>query len=110
MMYRRSLLSWLGVSVAGALDPLSANDAQHPKGTGLLALESFCVADADQMRHIHNYLGAALLPTLSEIHHRRSVCLEALIAPQTPQALLVAAFSSFEEMLETRRRIAADPR
>jgi hypothetical protein len=110
MMYRRSLLSWLGVSVASAVDPLcAANDAQPPKGTGVVALETFCVADADQMSRCHAYIGGTLLPFLNEIHNRTGICLDAIVAPHTPQALLLAAYSSFDEMLNVRGRIASHP-
>ena len=109
-MYRRSLLSWLGVSAAGALDPLSAaNEARPPEGTPVVALESFCVADADQMRRCHAYLGGALLPYLNEIHNRTGFGLDAIVAPHTPQAIFLAAYSSFDEMLDIRGRIASHP-
>ena len=110
MIYRRSLLSWMGVSVAGALDPLSAaNYGQPPQGTGVVALESFCVADAEQMSRCHAYIGRALLPLLNEIHNRAGICLDAVVAPHTPQALLLSAYSSFDEMLDVRGRIASHP-
>lgn len=108
-MHRRSLLSWMGVSVAGALDPLSANEAPPPSGKPVIALESFCASDAEQMTRIHGYLSGVLLPSLNEIHNRPAICLEAIVAPQTPQALLLAAFSSFEEMLNVRERLAIYP-
>src|SRR5579864_7840982 len=108
MMYRRSLLSWLGVSVAGALDPLSATaDAQGSKRTGVVALESFCVADAEMMLRLDAYLEGDLLPLLDEIHHRPGICLNAIVAPHTPQTLVLAAFSSFNEMLDVRSRSAS---
>lgn len=107
MIDRRSLLSWLGVSVGGALDPGSGDGEQRPKTAGVVALESFHVADAKQMPRLHAYLGGALLPLLNEIHHRAGICLEAIVAPKTPQALVLASFSSFDEMLATRSRVAA---
>jgi hypothetical protein len=109
-IYRRTLLSWMGVSVAGAIDPLSAaNQAQLPKGTGVVALESFCVADAGQMPRCHSYIIGALLPLLNQVHNRTGICLDAIVAPHTPQALLLSAYSSFDEMLEVQDRIASHP-
>lgn len=108
MMHRRSLLSWLGVSAAGALN-LSAADVTSPKGTGVVALESFGVADAGDLPRLHAYLDGALLPVLQEGRGLPAFSLEAIVAPQTPQVLLVAAFSSFDELLEIRGRIAAQP-
>jgi hypothetical protein len=35
--------------------------------------------------------------------------LEAIVAPHTPQALVITAFTSFDEMIEIRNRVAADP-
>jgi hypothetical protein len=110
MMHRRSLLSWLGVSAAGALDPLSANEAPPPAGKPVVALESFQAADSDHMPRIHAYLSGAVLPSMNEIHRHPAVCLEAIVAPHTPQALLLAAFANFDEMLATRERLAAHPR
>ena len=108
MIYRRSLLSWMGVSVAGALDPLSAaNHALPSKGTGVVALESFCVADAEQLSRCHSYISGALLPLLNQVHNRTGICLDAIVAPHTPQALLLSAYSSFDEMLDVQARIAS---
>jgi len=38
------------------------------------------------------------------------MCLEAVVAPHTPQTLLLTVYSSFNEMLEVRARIASDAR
>ena len=108
MIDRRSLLSWLGVSVTGALDPRSGNSAQRPQTAGVFALESFSVADAERMPHLHAYLDGALLPLLREIEHRPVICLEAIVAPKAPLALVLAGFSSFAEMLVSRSRVAAN--
>jgi len=35
--------------------------------------------------------------------------LEAIVAPHTPQVLFLAAFASFDEMIETRRKLVAQP-
>ena len=50
------------------------------------------------MQELH--AGARLCP---------SVCLDAIVAPHTPQAVVLAVFSSFDEMLETRARLASSP-
>jgi hypothetical protein len=47
---------------------------------------------------------------LDEIHKGPRLCLDAVVAPQTPQAALLAVFSSFEEMLDVRASLAASPR
>ena len=108
MINRRSLLSWLGASAAGALDTRTANAAQRPQTSSLLALESFYAADAEQMPHVHSYLGGVVLPLMEEIQHRPAICLEAIVAPQSPQALVLTSFSSFDELLAASGRIAAD--
>jgi hypothetical protein len=61
------------------------------------------------MGRLHAYLGGTLLPFLDQIHDGGRLVLEAVIAPHTPQALLLAAFSSFDEMLDVQGRIAAHP-
>jgi hypothetical protein len=108
MIDRRSLLSWLGVSVTGALDPRFGKAAQRPQVSGLVALESFYVGHAEQMPQLYTYLGGVVLPLMKEIQHRPGICLESIVARQSPQALVLTTFCSFDEMLATRGRVAAD--
>lgn len=109
MIERRSLLSWLGASVTSALGSHSLNAAARDKSAGVVALESFAIADAEQMPRVHAYLGGVLLPLLNQVQHRPGICLESMVVPQNPHALVVSAFSSFDEMQATRRRIAGHP-
>ena len=106
MIDRRSCVSWLGASVAG-LGSRSGNAAQAFQIAGVVAIETFHVAEPDQLPHLHEYLGGALLPLLNQTRHQPAICLEAIVAPLGPQALVLSAFSSFDEMLATRGRIAA---
>src|SRR5262249_42193648 len=109
-MNRRSWMSWLGVSAAGTLAGLSAvRESQPNKHTWILSLESFRVREADQMPRLHSYLGGAFLSFLNEIHRGPKMFLEAIVAAHTPQALFLAAFPGFDEMIEIRRKIAAHP-
>jgi hypothetical protein len=109
-MNRRSLLSWLGASAASIFTPLSAvANARPKKRMGVLSLESFRVTHPDQMPRLHAYLGGTVLPVLSRIHDGPKMFLDAIVAPHTPQTLFLAAFSSFDEMLDIRGRIAAHP-
>lgn len=113
MISRRSALSWLGVSVAGAgaLNVFSAFAKTRPaNGTRVIALESFCVTDAGQVTHLRSYIADALLPCVDQLCNSPRMYLEAVVAPHTPQTLLLAVYSSFNEMLEVRNRIASDPR
>ena len=110
-MNRRSWLSSLGISAAGGLAGFSAvHDSQAEKRTWVLSLESFRVSHADQMPQIHSYLGRTFLPLLTQLHGGPKMFLEAIVAPHTPQALVVTAFSSFEDMIEIRNKVAAHPR
>lgn len=107
-MNRRSWLSWLGVSAAGSLAGLSTvREFQPNEGTWVLSIESFRVGQADQMPRLHSYLGGAFLSFFTQIHQGPKMFLEAIVAPHTPQALFLAAFPSFDEMIETRRKLAA---
>src|SRR5215470_4090374 len=109
-MDRRSLLSWLGVSAAGSLTGLSAVRGFQPnKQTWVLSLESFRVRQADQMPRLQSYLGGDFLSFFSQIQRGPKMFLEAIVAPHTPQALLLAAFPGFDEMIEVRRKLAAHP-
>jgi hypothetical protein len=113
MISRRSALSWLGMSAAGAgaLNAFSAFAKTRPaNGTRVIAFESFCVTDAGQATHLRSYVADALLPCMKQLYNSPRMCLEAVVAPHTPQTLLLAAYSSFNEMLEVRTRVASDPR
>ena len=109
-MNRRSWLSSLGISAAGSLAGFSAvSDSQADKRTWVLSIESFRVSHADQMPRIHSYLECTLLPVLAQVHRGPKMFLEAIVAPHTPQALVVTAFPSFEEMIEIRNKVAVHP-
>jgi len=113
MISRRSALSWLGVSAvgAGALNAFSAfAKTRAANGTRVISLESFCVTDASQVPHLRSYMADALLPCMDRLRNSRRMCLEAIVAPHTPQTLLLAVYPSFNEMLEERACIASDPR
>ena len=109
-MNRRSWLSALGLSTAGGLAGFSAvTESQAGKRTWVLALESFRVSHAEQMPRLHSYLGQTFLPLLDQVHRGPKMFLEAIVAPHTPQVLFLSAFTNFEEMIETRRKVAAHP-
>jgi NIPSNAP len=115
MISRRVMLSWLGAS-AGACavsagTPLSAvAEARSAKATRVVNLESFCIAHGNHDTRVHAYLADTLLPRMAEIHKGPRLCLDAIVAPHTPQAALLAVFSSFDEMLDIRAGLAASPR
>jgi hypothetical protein len=46
---------------------------------------------------------------MQQLHQGPRLCLEAIVAPQTPQAMVLTMFSSFDEMLEIRASLAASP-
>src|SRR5690349_21085609 len=109
-MNRRSWLSALSVSAAGSLAGFSAvTDSQAGKRTWLLSVESFRVSRAEQMPRLHTYLGQTFLPLLDQVHRGPKIFLEAIVAPHTPQVLFLSAFASFDEMIETRGKVAAHP-
>jgi hypothetical protein len=109
-MNRRSWLSSLGLSAAGSLAGLSAaTDSQANTRSWALSLESFHVSDPEQMARLHSYLSGTFLPHLAQVHHGPKMFLEAIVAPQTPQALVISAFRSFDEMIGIRNKVAAHP-
>lgn len=114
MISRRSALYWLGVSAggAGALNTFSAfaKDMRPENRTRVIACETFCITDAGQVPHLRSYIADTLLPCMDQLRNTPRMCLEALVAPHTPQTLLLTVHSSFNEMLEQRARIASDPR
>src|SRR5579859_6745865 len=114
MISRRSALYWLGVSAgaAGALNtfPAFAKNMRPENETRVIACECFSVIDAGQVEHLRSYIVDALLPCMDKSRKTPRMCLEAIVAPHTPQTLLLTVYSSFDEMLEQRARIASDPR
>jgi hypothetical protein len=113
MISRRSALSWLGVSAAGAgaLNTFPAFAKTRPAdGTRVIALERFCTTDVSQVLHLRSYIADALLPCMEQLRNIPRMCLEAVVAPRTPETLVLAVYSSFKEMLEVRTRISSDPR
>jgi hypothetical protein len=113
MISRRSALSWLGVSAAGAgaLNAFPAFGKTRPAdGTRVIALERFCATDVSQVLHLRSYIADALLPCMEKLRNIPRMCLEAVVAPRTPETLVLAVYSSFNEMLEVRTRISSDPR
>jgi NIPSNAP len=109
-MNRRNWFFSLGVSAAGSLAGLSAvTDSQANKRSWVLSLETFRVSHADQMARLQTYLGGTFLPYLAQVHRGPKMFLEAIVAPHTPQALIVTAFPSFDEMIDIRNKVAAHP-
>jgi hypothetical protein len=109
-MNRRSWLSALGVSAAGSLAGFSAvTNSQAGQRPRVLSLESFRVSHPEQMPHLHSYLEQTFLPLLDQVHRGPKMFLEAIVAPHTPQVLFLSEFPSFDEMIETRGKIAAHP-
>jgi hypothetical protein len=113
MISRRSALYWLGISAggAGALNTFSAfaKKMRPGNGTRVIACESFRVTDAGQVQ-LRSYIADTLLPSMGQLGNTPKMCLEAVVAPHTPQTLLLTVYSSFNEMLEVRARVACDPR
>lgn len=109
-MNRRNWLSSVGVSAAGGLAGLSAvADSQANKRSWVLSLESFRVSHTEHMARLHAYLGGTFLAYLDQVHRGPKMFLEAIVAPHTPQALVVTAFPNFDEMIEIRNKVAAHP-
>lgn len=110
MINRRSWLASLSLSAAGSLRGFSAvTDSHACRRTWVLSLESFRVSHAERMPRLHSYLGGTFLPLLAEFHRGPKMFLEAIVAPHIPQVLFAAAFASFDELIETRRKLAAHP-
>ena len=114
MISRRSVLYWLGVSAggAGALNTVSAfaKNTRPENETRVIACESFCVTNPDQVPHLRSYIADTLLPCMDQSHNVPRMWLEAIVAPHVPQTLLLTVYSGFDEMLQVRARITSDSR
>lgn len=112
MISRRSALSWLGVSAggAGALTAFSGFAKMRPaNGTRVIACERFCATDLGQV-HLRSYIADVLFPCMDQLRVAPRMSLEAIVAPHTPETLVLAVYPSFDEMLEARTRVSSDPR
>lgn len=114
MISRRVLLSWLGVSAGAcavtASSPLfAATGARSAQVTRVINLESFCISHGSDEARLHAYLADTLLPRMQELHEGPRVCLQAIVAPHLPQAMVLTSFSSFDEMLAVRSSLASSP-
>ena len=78
-------------------------------GTRVIACEKFRLTDAGQV-HLRSYIADALFPSMEQLHDCPRMSLEAIVAPHTPETLVLAAYSSFDEMREARTRVAGEPR
>lgn len=109
-MHRRSMLSWLGMSTAGAIYPLSSVAASANKeGTRIVSLESFCAKDIDHLPSLHSYLSETLDPAMQQAHGTPALYLESIIAPKAPQVVALTSYVSFDEMLAVRDWISSSP-
>ena len=114
MISRRAMLSWLGAS-AGACAVTAGSSLSAVAGTRsaqstrVVNLESFCIAHGNHESRLDAYLADTLLPRMQELHQGPRLCLHAIVAPHTPQAIVLAMFSSFDEMLDIRAKLASSP-
>jgi hypothetical protein len=76
----------------------------------VLSIESFRTTRSEQTSRLHGYLEGALLPCLEQVHDGPKIFLEAIVAAHLPEVIFATVFASFDEMLEVRNRIAAEPR
>lgn len=114
MISRRAILSWLGAS-AGACAVTAGSSlsavagARSEQNTRVINLESFCIAHGNHESRLDAYLADTLLPRMQELRRGPQLCLHAIVAPHTPQAILLTMYSSFDEMLEIRANLASSP-
>ena len=57
---------------------------------------------------MHEWFRTALVPRLAKIHGGPVIILDALIAPHTPEIVMIAGFSSFEEIWAMRSKVMDD--
>src|SRR5262249_46505797 len=86
-----AILAGVSGGGAGALNTFSAFAKNMPPGNGtrVIACESFCVSDAGQVPHLRSYIADTLLPCMDQLRNIPRMCLEAIVAPHTPQVLLL---------------------
>ena len=101
---RRSFVGILG----GALPATAFAQAGSEKRTRLYLMESFQLKAGSQLSRLHQYFEKSALPALAKIHQGPKLVLEAVVAPHTPQVVMVLGFQSSEEFWSVRGRLNED--
>src|SRR5579862_723943 len=97
---------------AGALAGLAASSAATAAGTDsrtrFYTLDVFQLKNGTQTARMHDWLGNALLPKVSQLHSGPTIVLEAVIGAHTPQLVWISGFSSAEEIWTVHTKLAVD--
>ncbi len=100
-MNRRSFAG--AMAGLAALRPLfagqPAGDSSAP--ARFYTMDRFQLKQGTQPGRMNNWFQNFLLPKMSKIHSGPKIVLESVIAPHHPQILMIAGFSSFEQIWTT---------
>lgn len=76
--------------------------------TRLYLLETFSLKQGTQPARLHDYFSQAALPALGRVHAGPKIVLEAMVAPQVPQVVMILGFRSIAEFWSVRARLNED--
>jgi len=109
-MNRRHFTTNFAAGLAGLAATAKRSDAAgETHRNGVYLLESLRLQQGSQRGRLDEFYTGAMLPALNKLKVAPPLVLEAVIAPHTPEMLLVLPFSGMTEISEMFAKLGADP-
>ena len=105
-MIRRSFLETMGA--AGALAGAGLAQTGTVKRTGIYLLEIYDFKAGTQPARFHNHMSKSALPALGKVHSGPKLVMDAVIAPHSPQSMVILGFQSVEELWSVHAKVSQD--
>ncbi len=101
-MNRRTFLSSLGVAAATAW-------AADEHRTRYYTFDRYQLQQGTQTARVHEWLSKAILPKMTALNAGPFIVLEAVIAPHTPEVVMIAGFQNFDDIRTVQAKLDSDP-
>ncbi len=99
-MNRRTFVSTLAIA--------AASRGADEKKTRYYSLERYQLRQGTQAARVHEWLGKAVIPAMTKFNPGPIIVLEAVIAPHTPEVVMIAGFQNFDDIQTTHTKVHAD--
>jgi hypothetical protein len=104
MVNRRTFAGGLaGLAIAPAM-----RSAEPERRTRFYTLDAFRLKQGTQPARMQEWLSTGFLPAFAKFHPGPVIAMDAVFGPHTPEIVVIAAYSSFEEIWSMRSKIEAD--
>jgi hypothetical protein len=100
-MNRRTFVSTLALAVAAR--------AADEKKTRYYAFDRYRLQQGTQTARVHEWLSNAIIPRMSKLNAGPIIVLEAVIAPHTPEVVMITGFQKFDDIQTVQTKLGADP-